>query len=208
MKEACKECPVALTSSCNSSTGVCVARAYPEVGCSQVLTHAIRSKEMSLESHEIKIGASAIGSSGSFGLQYGQKSHAKLQEEKRQQAEHMPHYHTAREQLLLEAIEITHKDRNTNYGNPEDNFQQIANLWNAYLGNRVQMITLQSHDVAIMSMLIKVARLAKNSNHHDSAVDVAGYAACLADIQKKNIDQACNVSNEIAQHGSQISRGL
>lgn len=110
---------------------------------------------------------------------------------------HVNIYKTPREALLLEAMEITHKDRNKNYGNPEDNFQQIANLWNAYLGDRAKKarhaanysaenpFTLTSADVAIMSMLIKVARLANNPDHHDSAVDVAGYAACLGDIQNK-----------------------
>ena len=32
-------------------------------------------------------------------------------------------------------------------------------------------------------ILMKTARLATNQNHHDSTVDIAGYAACLGDIQ-------------------------
>lgn len=97
-----------------------------------------------------------------------------------------------REAILEEAKKIVMKDRNSNYGNPEDNFQQIADLWNAYLNARKRntAITssngyqLQPADVAVMNMLIKIARLAKTPSHHDSAVDVAGYAACLGDIQK------------------------
>jgi hypothetical protein len=87
-------------------------------------------------------------------------------------------------------MEIVHKDRNANYGNPENNFRQIAGLWNVYIGNRFpagskeSFALFTSADVAIMNLLIKVARLAKNPNHHDSAVDIAGYAACLADIQE------------------------
>lgn len=98
-------------------------------------------------------------------------------------------FNTPRSKLLDEVMEIVHKDRNANYGSPENNFQQIADLWNAYLravelnrGN-VYMVKISPADVAIMNMLIKVARLAKNPNHHDSAVDIAGYAACLADVQ-------------------------
>jgi len=93
---------------------------------------------------------------------------------------------TARQQILDEASDLTHKSRNTAYGNPEDNFRNIANLWNAYLvahiGPQVaQMLT--TADVAIMMILMKTARLATNPNHHDSCVDIAGYAACLGDVQ-------------------------
>lgn len=101
---------------------------------------------------------------------------------------------SARARILDEAMEITHKDRNATYGSPEDNFQQIANLWNAYLRavrTNTNNTTYGGHldikpaDVAIMNLLIKVARLAKSPSHHDSAVDIAGYAACLGEIQQK-----------------------
>lgn len=102
-----------------------------------------------------------------------------------------------REEILEEAKKIVMKDRNSNYGNPEDNFKQIADLWNAYLNARrrnvgksfgmLQDYQLQPADIAVMNMLIKIARLAKTPSHHDSAVDVAGYAACLGDIQKNMV---------------------
>lgn len=91
---------------------------------------------------------------------------------------------TARARLLQRAMEITHHDRNANYGNPEDNFQHIANLWNDYLNvRRPEAAVITSADVAVMNMLIKVARLGNNPAHYDSTLDIAGYAACLADIQ-------------------------
>lgn len=89
-----------------------------------------------------------------------------------------------RVKLLREAETIVTKDRNSSYGNPEDNFKQIAQLWSAY-----KKVQFTSHDVAIMSLLIKVARLHTTPNHRDSAVDIAGYAACLADIQALNSAQ-------------------
>lgn len=93
-------------------------------------------------------------------------------------------FDTKRSKLLQQAHEITHHDRNANYGNPEDNFQHIANLWNSYLNvRRPEAAILTKQDVATMNMLIKVARLGNNPNHHDSALDIAGYAACLADCQ-------------------------
>lgn len=91
---------------------------------------------------------------------------------------------TARARLLQRAMEITHHDRNANYGNPEDNFQHIANLWNDYLNvRRPEAAVITGADVAVMNMLIKVARLGNNPAHYDSSLDIAGYAACLADIQ-------------------------
>lgn len=92
---------------------------------------------------------------------------------------------TRRAKLLAQAMEITHHDRNANYGNPEDNFQHIANLWNDYLRVSNRDIVLTPSDVAMFQILQKVARLGNNPNHFDSAVDIAGYAACLADCQEQ-----------------------
>lgn len=91
---------------------------------------------------------------------------------------------TARQRLLREAERITSHDRNANYGNAEDNFQHIANLWMDYLHVSGRDIDIKPTDVAVMNMLIKIARLGNNQLHADSALDVAGYAACLADCQE------------------------
>lgn len=102
-------------------------------------------------------------------------------------------YNTPRAAILEEAMKIVHHDRNANYGNPEDNFNQIAQLWTAY-----KKVKFTAADVAVMNMLIKIARLANNPNHHDSAVDIAGYAACLGDIQASSRTQnpaACSTAS-------------
>jgi hypothetical protein len=104
----------------------------------------------------------------------------------------MNEYFTPRAFLLKEAMEIVHKDRNANYGSPEDNFAAIANIWTAYfkvaVHNRVWATEncpqFTPADVAVLMVLVKIVRLANNPNHHDSVVDIAGYAACLADIQE------------------------
>ena len=86
-----------------------------------------------------------------------------------------------RRQILEEAITVVTKDRATAYEEPEDSFKNIARLWNAYLAaKRDPEIT--SADVANMMILLKIARLTNNPSHYDSALDVAGYAACLADV--------------------------
>lgn len=91
---------------------------------------------------------------------------------------------TARQRLLRQAEFITSHDRNKNYGAAEDNFRHIANLWMDYLAVSGREIELKSGDVAVMNMLIKIARLGNNLFHTDSALDVAGYAACLAECQE------------------------
>lgn len=99
---------------------------------------------------------------------------------------------TPRQRLLEEAMKITGQDRNKAYGNPEDNFTNIANLWNAYFdasqpnGSR----DCTASDVANLMILMKVARLSTNLGHRDSAVDIAGYAACLADCQEASAKSA------------------
>jgi hypothetical protein len=81
--------------------------------------------------------------------------------------------------VLHEALEYTLKDRNTAYGDPEDNFANIADLWIAYLRGK-EIENLNGADVAAMMILMKIARLKHNQGHRDSWVDVAGYGACGA----------------------------
>lgn len=85
--------------------------------------------------------------------------------------------------LLDTAKRIVTGERRGSYGNPEDNFQTIADMWTTYLA-RVGVIKpkcrLTARNVAVMMVLMKCARLAENPGHADSLVDVAGYAACMA----------------------------
>ena len=62
-----------------------------------------------------------------------------------------------------------------------DSFETIAAHWTAHLRGRygeLATIKLDSADVAAMSAMIKLARLAETPDHEDSWVDLAGYAAC------------------------------
>ena len=92
---------------------------------------------------------------------------------------------TNREILLTQAISIVTQDRNSSYGNPEDNFSDIADFWNSYLTQRTKRrIMLTPQDIAHMMILMKVGRLTHNSQHADSLLDIAGYAACAYDCQQ------------------------
>jgi len=80
--------------------------------------------------------------------------------------------------LLEEAIRAV-GDRGLNYGRPEDNFERIAARWRTHMVNRYgQSVAFDVHDVAMMMVDVKLARLENSPGHRDSWVDVAGYAAC------------------------------
>lgn len=81
-----------------------------------------------------------------------------------------------RRECLETAEHKVNGDREHDYGTPEDNFKTIADLWSAYLGKEISSI-----DVAMMMALMKIARI-KAGTKPDSFVDLAGYAACGAEI--------------------------
>lgn len=71
------------------------------------------------------------------------------------------------------ALEAVMKDRNTDYGDPEDNFEDIAEFWSTYLDH-----SITSYDVAVMMILVKCSRMKTSPFAMDHWVDAAGYAAC------------------------------
>ena len=83
--------------------------------------------------------------------------------------------------FLDEAKKIVCNDRETQYGSPENNFQVIADLWQAYLG-----MDISPEDVAIMMTLMKIARIRSGSFKGDSWIDAIGYMACGAEVAKKH----------------------
>lgn len=84
---------------------------------------------------------------------------------------------------VLEAAIQTVADRGVPYGGVEDNFTRIARLWRTHILNRFDKpIDLTSADVAMMMVLMKVARLENQAMHPDSWIDIAGYAACGGEI--------------------------
>ena len=89
-----------------------------------------------------------------------------------------------REEFLERVKSIVCTDRNRQYGEPEDNFTVIANLWCDYLQSAgVKIDFLEPYDVAMMMVLFKVGRAATAQNRpmEDTFLDIAGYAACGAE---------------------------
>lgn len=85
-----------------------------------------------------------------------------------------------REDVLNDAKECVCKNREDDYGSPEDSFQTIANLWTAYLD-----YSISAKDVAVMMALLKIARIKTGTFKADSWVDLAGYAACGGEIASR-----------------------
>ena len=81
-----------------------------------------------------------------------------------------------RKECLDAAAKCVLQDRAAEYGKVENNFERIADLWEAYLHAPISAL-----DVAMMMALLKVARAKANPAHADSFVDLAGYAACGAE---------------------------
>ena len=81
-----------------------------------------------------------------------------------------------REEIIKQIEKCILSDRQNTYGTPENNFQTIANLWNEYLGVKDDFFELSPKDVAIMMLLLKVARMKSSPNHIDNFVDCAGYS--------------------------------
>ncbi|MEG9883838.1 MAG: DUF6378 domain-containing protein [Hyphomicrobiales bacterium] len=78
---------------------------------------------------------------------------------------------------ILQATRTVIAERGATYGDAAALFAQVARRWSATLGAEV------TASQAILCMLdLKLARLAHDPAHKDSMVDVAGYAALLADL--------------------------
>lgn len=82
-----------------------------------------------------------------------------------------------RTECLNKANETVTGHREQDYGTPENNFTKIADLWSAYLDTEITAL-----DIANMMALFKIARIKTGTATDDSFVDLAGYAACGAEI--------------------------
>lgn len=82
-----------------------------------------------------------------------------------------------RSETLRTAEAMVCGQREQDYGTPEDNFTAIAELWSAYLD-----LSLSPEDVAMLMCLFKIGRIRTGTGTADSFVDLAGYAACGAEI--------------------------
>lgn len=87
-----------------------------------------------------------------------------------------------RTETLAAAEKCVCGDREQDYGTPENNLQTIANLWMDYFSGKGEPVDISPTDVAMMLSLLKIARVASGKVKADNFIDLAGYAACGAEI--------------------------
>jgi len=99
---------------------------------------------------------------------------------------------------ILSDASVAIDDRDDAYGNPRENHACIATLWTAFLRRRGVVVheVLHSRDVAMMMVLVKVARDAHHPKR-DNLVDLAGYAVvagmCTPEEVKQTMSDCCTV---------------
>lgn len=97
---------------------------------------------------------------------------------------------STRQQLLEEAIQCVTKDRTSVHGEPENNLTVISLLWNTYFRCKKQDIKvtgLNATDVAVMMILMKIARTITSPEHKDHWIDIAGYASIGGELSCKSL---------------------
>jgi hypothetical protein len=88
---------------------------------------------------------------------------------------------TPAERLLLEALAVI-RDRRPKYGGPRHHFRRTVGMINAAF-SEVLKRPLTESDWAIFMTFDKVARFLGPNKTADGPIDLAGYAACLAECE-------------------------
>ena len=81
---------------------------------------------------------------------------------------------------LEQAIGLSAVDRQKDYGDKTENHNNIARLWSVYLDTKIE-----AHDVAIMMVLLKIARTKLGKVSKDTYIDMAAYSAIAGEIKFK-----------------------
>ena len=88
-----------------------------------------------------------------------------------------------RAEILDTAKQYVTRDRASTHGDAENNFNRIAGHWTWWLQDKLQPgKALSAYDVAQMMVGFKQARMMRNPEHLDSAIDLCGYGAIAGEI--------------------------
>jgi hypothetical protein len=79
---------------------------------------------------------------------------------------------------FLDKTALIIRERGEAYGSPKSNMQAIADRWNMLLAGKTKITAAM---VCLMMIDLKIARC-QFRMATDSVTDIAGYAACLAEI--------------------------
>ncbi len=85
--------------------------------------------------------------------------------------------------ITMEAEKLIHGERRDDYGDMDESFQNIADVWSAILTARTNCDSnlISKGLVALMMTGLKLVREA-NKHKRDNLVDVCGYALCLSEM--------------------------
>lgn len=83
--------------------------------------------------------------------------------------------------ILKTAGCIISGDRAEQHGDYHMNHSNIASLWQGYLGTQIT-----SRDVALMMILLKVARTKEGAHNKDDYIDICGYAALAEGLDNES----------------------
>lgn len=89
----------------------------------------------------------------------------------------LPDMDPPRRQILRDAEDLICGDRNLDYGEPADSFQNIADAFNAVTGHNIA-----ADEVAVFHICTKLVRRRASPTKRDTWVDIAGYAGCGFEI--------------------------
>jgi hypothetical protein len=93
-----------------------------------------------------------------------------------------------KESVCQEADRLVSGERQNDYGHPLDNFNKVAGLFSAFLGDKLKE-PVTADEAGLLLVLLKVAREG-NAPKRDNLVDIAGYAKVVELIQEERARRA------------------
>ena len=94
--------------------------------------------------------------------------------------------------ILSTAEKILDGAREDEYGDKRTNHDNIAKLWSAYLDRDIQ-----ARDVAILMVLLKVARAKFGHPSMDTYIDMVGYSAIAGELAHEDNQKHGDTSSKV-----------
>jgi hypothetical protein len=96
-----------------------------------------------------------------------------------------------RDTPLIEAIHLINSDRNQEYGEPYENFRDIAEMMTVLLRPILKdNERVMCHHVAMVMMAVKLSRMTTSPLKHDTWVDIAGYVGTGWEAMKQEHEKS------------------
>lgn len=109
---------------------------------------------------------------------------------------------TAAEKMLRNAIQVI-RERRASYGSPRDHWRRTVGMLNAAFGHLLTR-PLTETDWGIIMQIDKIARYLGPMKTEDGPIDMAGYAACIAEVESAGREM--DMQRELRNFAAQCSR--